>query len=66
MCFIFLKGHSGYCEGKGSQRGNQQRLMMVVWSRAGLKRHLKEELTGLVMERLDMGGEGEREVKDDF
>lgn len=27
---------------------------------------LKEELTELVMDRLEMGGEGERETKDDF
>lgn len=59
MCFTFLKRHSGYCVENGLQRGNQQRLRMVVWSRwekrVGLKMPLKELLTGLAMDRLDVG-----------
>lgn len=31
-----------------------------------MKVHFEEELTGLVMGAMDMGREGEREIKDDF
>lgn len=69
MCFTFVKGHSGYHVENALQRGGQRRLMMVVWKRVGevggFEIHLKKKLTGLATDRLDMGGVGGREIKDD-
>lgn len=69
MRFTFLKGHSGYHVENALERGSQRGLMIVAWLRVGemggFETHLKTELTVLEMDRLDMGGDGERKIKDD-